>query len=115
MCAVTEGYGLNCYHVIHTVGPVWGKDLPEVEIIKKAITESLLQAESLRALSVSLPAISCGIFSDGNKRNIKSTLIAIVQSIKEFNKKSSKVIKIIRLVVDGGEKMQIIVKELKKR
>jgi len=59
--AVTSGGKLPCKHVIHAVGPVWGEG-EEDKKLARAITSALEKAEELRLSSISLPAISTGIF-----------------------------------------------------
>lgn len=59
--AVTNGGKLPCKHVIHAVGPVWGEG-EEDDKLARAITSALEKAEELKLSSISLPAISTGIF-----------------------------------------------------
>ena len=59
--AVTSGGKLPCKHVIHAVGPVWGEG-EEDDKLARAITSALEKAEELKLSSISLPAISTGIF-----------------------------------------------------
>ena len=58
---MTSGGKLPCKHVIHAVGPVWGEG-EEDKKLARAITSALEKAEELRLCSISLPAISTGIF-----------------------------------------------------
>lgn len=55
---------MNCKYVIHAVGPVWLNEDPQrdVELLHKAVINSLRKAEILRCSSMSIPAISSGIF-----------------------------------------------------
>mmetsp|Transcript_38599 Transcript_38599/g.62535 ORF Transcript_38599/g.62535 Transcript_38599/m.62535 type:complete len:342 (-) Transcript_38599:358-1383(-) len=61
--AVTGPGRLKCKKVIHAVGPVWedGNE-DEPELLESAVKNSLLKAEELQLTSISLPAISSGIF-----------------------------------------------------
>src|SRR5258708_20693988 len=59
--AWTSGGLLPAKFVIHAVGPVWG-DGNEDEKLASAIHGSLQVADQLRCASISLPAISTGIF-----------------------------------------------------
>lgn len=61
--AVTDAGELPCPKVIHAVGPVWqdGKH-GEPELLGRAVFNSLLKADELRLGSLSIPAISSGIF-----------------------------------------------------
>lgn len=60
-CATTSGGNLPAEYVIHAVGPK-GTD-PDAEMkLSKAVTNALQEADRLDIGSISLPAISSGIF-----------------------------------------------------
>ncbi len=63
--AVVSGPGnLPVRFIIHAVGPQWrGGSFGEEEQLVRAVQSSLLRATEYGLESVSLPAISCGIFS----------------------------------------------------
>jgi len=65
--AYTSGGNLPCRYVIHAVGPVWGEG-DEDRKLSEAISTALAMAETLQVSSVSLPAISTGIFGFPIKR-----------------------------------------------
>lgn len=49
--------------VIHTVGPIWrGGDFNEDSLLQQAVANSFVRASELNQKSISLPAISSGIF-----------------------------------------------------
>ena len=59
----TKAYALPCKHVIHCVGPTWrGGGEGEHIMLQMAIRACLDEARSLGAKSISIPAISSGIF-----------------------------------------------------
>jgi O-acetyl-ADP-ribose deacetylase (regulator of RNase III) len=58
---MTGGGNLPAKHVIHAVGPRWGEG-EEHEKLAAALRNSLLLAGEAKLASVSLPAISTGIF-----------------------------------------------------
>ena len=60
-CAVTSAGSLPAKYVIHAVGPVWGEGNEEVKL-RSAVYHSLQKAGELKLESISLPAISSGIF-----------------------------------------------------
>jgi putative ATPase len=61
-CAAVTGAGnLKARWVIHAVGPVWGSGNEE-SLLASAVRSALERAEEVGAASVSLPAISTGIF-----------------------------------------------------
>ncbi len=59
--AWTLGGLLPAKYIIHAVGPVWG-DGDEDKKLSDAITGSLRVADELKCKSISMPAISTGIF-----------------------------------------------------
>lgn len=62
-CAVTEGFRLNCGHIIHTAGPVWhGGGQNEDVILRSCYINCLLKAVQLGAESIAFPLISSGSF-----------------------------------------------------
>jgi O-acetyl-ADP-ribose deacetylase (regulator of RNase III) len=60
-CVVTDGYKLPCKFIIHVVGPKMGEGNEEKKL-KKAVENVLNMAETYGLKSISMPAISSGIF-----------------------------------------------------
>ncbi|MCC5930003.1 MAG: macro domain-containing protein [Cyclobacteriaceae bacterium] len=60
--AVTGGHNLPNAYVIHCLGPVYGVDKPENEILAKCYVNALQIAEEKAIKSIAFPAISTGIF-----------------------------------------------------
>jgi O-acetyl-ADP-ribose deacetylase (regulator of RNase III) len=65
--AWTSGGSLPAKYVIHAVGPVWG-DGDEDNKLADAVTGSLRVADELKCKSISMPAISTGIFGFPKER-----------------------------------------------
>jgi O-acetyl-ADP-ribose deacetylase len=59
---ITGGHGLPNRFVIHTLGPVYGQDRPEAELLTRCYRNALALAEENGASSVAFPSISTGIF-----------------------------------------------------
>ena len=59
---ITGAHGLPNRFVIHTLGPVYGQDRPEAELLARCYRNALALAEENGASSVAFPAISTGIF-----------------------------------------------------
>lgn len=59
---ITKGYNLPNKYVIHCLGPVYGIDKPEEEILAKCYRNALKLAEENRIDSIAFPAISTGAF-----------------------------------------------------
>jgi O-acetyl-ADP-ribose deacetylase (regulator of RNase III) len=73
----TAGY-LPCRYVIHAVGPVWGEGEEDAKLAA-AVAGSLRVADRLGLASLSLPAISTGIFGFPKDRAARVILSAIHQ------------------------------------
>ncbi len=59
---ITGGHDLPNRYVIHTLGPVYGQDHPEAELLADCYRNSLALADEEGIDSVAFPAISTGIF-----------------------------------------------------
>jgi O-acetyl-ADP-ribose deacetylase (regulator of RNase III) len=59
---ITGAHGLPNRHVIHTLGPVYGQDRPEAELLARCYRNALDLAEKNDVESIAFPAISTGIF-----------------------------------------------------
>jgi O-acetyl-ADP-ribose deacetylase (regulator of RNase III) len=58
----TTGGALPARWVIHTVGPVYGRDDRAAELLASCHLESLAVADALEARTVAFPAISTGVY-----------------------------------------------------
>lgn len=59
---ITGGHNLPNRYVIHCLGPVYGVDKPEAELLARCYRNALALAERHRIDSVVFPAISTGAF-----------------------------------------------------
>jgi len=59
---ITSGHDLPNAHVIHCLGPVYGRDQPSEELLERCYREALLLADEHGMASVAFPAISTGVF-----------------------------------------------------
>jgi len=65
-------------YVIHAVGPVWkGGVQEEPELLKSSVLSALNLAETLQIKSISLPAISTGIFGYPLEAAVRIIVLAI--------------------------------------
>lgn len=78
---ITKGYKLKAKHVIHTVGPIYGKD-PENEEkqLYSCYKRSLELAKKKKLSSIAFPVISSGIYGYPKAEAIKIA----TKAIKEF-------------------------------
>ena len=59
---VTGAHDLPNDHVIHCLGPVYGRDEPSDELLESCYREALARAEEAGLTSVAFPAISTGAY-----------------------------------------------------
>jgi O-acetyl-ADP-ribose deacetylase (regulator of RNase III) len=59
---ITGAHKLPNKFVIHTLGPVYGRDEPAAELLAACYRNSLKRAEEKRLTSIAFPAISTGVF-----------------------------------------------------
>ena len=68
---ITKAYNLPSKFVIHTVGPRYGIDKPEEEILRNCYLNSLKLADSLCLNSIAFPSISTGVYGFPIERAVK--------------------------------------------
>jgi len=59
---ITPAFGLPNKHVIHCLGPVYGRDEPSADLLGSCYRHALKLADEARLESVAFPAISTGVF-----------------------------------------------------
>jgi O-acetyl-ADP-ribose deacetylase (regulator of RNase III) len=94
--AASTGAGaLPCKRVIHAVGPVWSRQRPDESdrLLSSAVASALKVADAESLVSISIPAISSGIFGFPKDRCARLMLEAVEQfwtdhpetSVREIN------------------------------
>lgn len=93
---ITKGYNLPAKYVIHTVGPVYGREGKErsAELLKSCYENSLMLALQNGIKSISFPAISTGIYGYPTKEAAKIAIKTIIDFLKE-----NEGIELVRLVL----------------
>jgi len=94
--AWTSGGTLPAKYVIHAVGPVWGETSDDEGNLSAAVTGSLQVANELKCKSISMPAISTGIFGFP-KEHAAEIIFKTVSDYFEQNPDS--VLKQVRIVL----------------
>lgn len=105
--AYTHAGNLPCKYVIHAVGPVWGEGDEEAKL-GAAIHGTLLLAEQLGLASVSIPAISTGIFGFPRDRAAWVIISTVVDYLQHSSNTS---LKLVRLVLYDQETVQVFINE----
>jgi len=110
--AVTGGGSLRAKKVIHAVGPIWHGGVEDEELtLRQAVWKSLKTTEDLGLASISIPAISSGIF------NFPKELCAqiLFQTALDFFATSPKHLNEIRFTNFDTKTVDIFSAEFKKR
>ncbi len=92
--AWTLGGLLPAKYIIHAVGPVWG-DGNEDKKLSDAITGSLRVADELKCTSISMPAISTGIFGFPKDRAAEIIFSAIETYFAEVKDSTIQTIRVL--------------------
>jgi O-acetyl-ADP-ribose deacetylase (regulator of RNase III) len=101
--AYTSGGEMPCRYVIHAVGPVWG-DGDEDRKLADAVTGSLRVAADLGLATVSIPAISTGIFGFPKERAAR----IIFSSIQNyFTQNPDAPLSTVRLILYGSKDAEL--------
>lgn len=99
---ITEAFKLPNQYVIHTLGPVYGRDKPEAALLERCYQNSLKLAEEYRIKSIAFPAISTGAFGYPIKEAADTSLITINKLISDLEN-----LEIIRFVLYSSSDLQV--------
>ena len=77
---ITGAHGLPNRHVIHTVGPVYGRDEPAAGLLASCYRKCLELADQARLESVAFPAISTGVYGYPLAEAARVSLGAVLDS-----------------------------------
>jgi O-acetyl-ADP-ribose deacetylase (regulator of RNase III) len=85
--AITGAGRLRCDYVVHAVGPVWDRQAPEEadRLLASAIERALALAAEHDVRTISLPAISTGIFGFPKERGARVILEAVLAAAEEYD------------------------------
>ena len=93
---ITGGHGLPNRYVIHALGPVYGQDRPENELLADCYRNSLALAEANGIDSIAFPAISTGIFGYPVEEAARVALGTVVGQAERLQS-----VRLIRFVLFG--------------
>ena len=99
---ITGGHNLPNRCVIHTLGPVYGQDRPEAELLADCYRNSLALAEENELDSIAYPAISTGIFGYPVEEAAEVALGTVVQEAQRLEH-----VRLIRFVLFGEEDLEV--------
>lgn len=84
-CVLTGGHGLPNPHVVHCLGPVYGRDEPADRLLADCYRRALLIADEAGLNSIAFPAISTGAFgypSDQAAAVAMATLLEVAPQLE---------------------------------
>jgi O-acetyl-ADP-ribose deacetylase (regulator of RNase III) len=99
---ITGGHDLPNRYVIHTLGPVYGQDRPEAELLAGSYRNSLALAEEHGIESVAFPAISTGVFGYPVEEAARVALGTVVEEAKNLRS-----VRLIRFVLFGEKDFEV--------
>jgi O-acetyl-ADP-ribose deacetylase len=98
---ITGAHGLPNRYVIHTLGPVYGQDRPEAELLAGSYRHSLALAEEQGIDSIAFPAISTGIFG----YPVEDAARVALQTVKEEAERLERV-RLVRFILFGEKDLE---------
>jgi O-acetyl-ADP-ribose deacetylase (regulator of RNase III) len=104
---ITEAFQLPNDWVIHCLGPVYGRDKPEDQLLANCYRNALRLAENHQIGSVAFPAISTGIFG----YPIQQAARVILQTLRDEADRLT-VVEHIRMVLYSEQDKQLFAKTL---
>jgi O-acetyl-ADP-ribose deacetylase len=98
---ITGAHDLPNEYVVHTLGPVYGQDRPEAEILARCYRTSLALADENDASSIAFPAISTGIFGYPVREAAEVALQTVQDAATELNN-----VRLVRFVLFSQEDLE---------
>jgi O-acetyl-ADP-ribose deacetylase (regulator of RNase III) len=99
---ITGAHGLPNHYVIHTLGPVYGQDRPEAELLAGCYRNSLGLAEENGIESMAFPAISTGIFGYPLEEAAEVALLTVRVEVDGLER-----LRLIRFVLFGEKDLEV--------
>ena len=93
---ITGGHNLPNRYVIHTLGPVYGQDHPEAELLANCYRNSLALAEENEIDSIAFPAISTGVFGYPVEEAAEVAIKTVIEETQRLEH-----VRLIRFVLFG--------------
>jgi O-acetyl-ADP-ribose deacetylase (regulator of RNase III) len=99
---ITGAHGLPNRYVVHTLGPVYGQDRPEAELLARCYRNSLALAEEEGLESIAFPAISTGIFGYPIEEAARVALDTISEEAQRLDQ-----VRLVRFVLFGERDLEV--------
>lgn len=98
---ITGGHGLPNRFVVHALGPVYGQDRPEADLLAACYRNSLALADENGASSIAFPAISTGVFGYPVEEAAGVAFRAVREEARDLRK-----IRLVRFVLFGERDLE---------
>jgi O-acetyl-ADP-ribose deacetylase len=95
---ITGGHNLPNRYVIHCLGPVYGRDKPEDQLLAACYHNALLLAEEYKITSLAFPSISTGAFG----YPLEEAAIIAFRTVRDAAP-ALKAVKLVRFVLHGSD------------
>ncbi len=105
---ITGGHKLPNDYVIHCLGPVYGRDKPEVKLLANCYRNALQLAEENKIKSVAFPALSTGAFGYPIREAAEVALRTVLEEMMKLEQ-----VKLIRFVLYSQQDLKIHRQKLK--
>jgi O-acetyl-ADP-ribose deacetylase (regulator of RNase III) len=99
---ITGGHDLPNRYVIHTLGPVYGQDRPEAELLANCYRNSLALAEENEVDSIAFPAISTGVFGYPVEEAAEVAVKTVIEETERLEH-----VRLIRFVLFGETDFEV--------
>ena len=99
---ITGAHGLPNRYVIHTLGPVYGQDRPEAELLTSCYRDSLALAEDNGVESIAFPAISTGIFGYPAEEAAEVAMQTVREEAEGLER-----VRLVRFVLFGEKDLEV--------
>jgi O-acetyl-ADP-ribose deacetylase len=99
---ITGAHGLPNRYVIHTLGPVYGQDRPEAELLARCYRNSLALAEDNGVEAIAFPAISTGIFGYPAEEAAEVALQTAREEVEGLER-----VRLVRFVLFGEKDLEV--------
>ena len=95
---ITGGHGLPNPHVIHCLGPVYGRDEPTAKLLRSCYLSALMLGEVNGIGSIAFPAISTGAFGYPLEEAAEVALGAVAETTAGLES-----VRVVRFTLFGAE------------
>ena len=99
---VTCGHGLPNRYVVHALGPVYGQDRPEEELLANCYRNALALVEERGIESIAFPAISTGVFGYPVEEAAEVALQSVIERTENLQN-----VRLVRFVLFSEEDLEV--------